>query len=37
MGYRAVELLRKVIDGEEAPALPVTIPTHLVPRASSSL
>ena len=36
MGYRAVELLRKIIDGEEAPALPVTIPTHLVPRASSA-
>jgi signal transduction histidine kinase/DNA-binding LacI/PurR family transcriptional regulator/AraC-like DNA-binding protein len=34
MGYRAVELLRSRIDGAAAPALPVTIPTHLVPRES---
>ena len=34
MGYRAVELLRSRIHGAPAPPLPVTIPTHLVPRES---
>ena len=34
MGYRAVELLLARINAPAAPAAAVTIPTHLVPRAS---